>query len=219
MKKKLFLICLSLLGMGSIASAQVKITGQAGLNFASVSTDDSDVAELLGSKLGFSIGAQIEKDINDKLYFTAGANYSSKGYAVEFTTDIPGFYKIESTGTSSLNYLEIPINLGFRIGDRVTLQAGPYIGFLAGVSNYYKTTETDYMTGETVTAEDTDNDKTGISSTDFGLNLGAGFNITDDLSIKLNYGLGMADLNDDASATYYLKNNVTSVGIAYTFKK
>ena len=59
----------------------------------------------------------------------------------------------------------------------------------------------------------------GISSTDFGLNLGAGFNITDDLSIKLNYGLGMADLNDDASSTYYLKNNVSSVGIAYTFKK
>ena len=219
MKKKLILICLSLLGIGSMASAQVKITGQAGLNFASVSTDDSDAAELLGSKLGFSIGAQIEKDINDKLYFTAGANYSSKGNSVEFVTDIPGFFKIEVTGTTSLNYLEIPINLGFRIGDRVTLQAGPYIGFLAGVSNYYKTTETDYITGETVTAEETDNDKSGISSTDFGLNLGSGINLSESFAIRLNYGFGMADLNDDASSTYYLKNNVTSVGIAYTFKK
>ena len=219
MKKKLMLICLSLLGVGSIASAQVKISGQAGLNSSSVSTDDTDVAELLGSKLGFSIGAQIEKDINDKLYFTAGANYSSKGYSVELTTDIPGFFKIESTGTSSLNYLEIPVNLGYRIGDRVTLQAGPYIGFLAGVSNYVKTTELDYTTGVTTTAEDTDNDKTGISSTDFGLNLGAGINLSESMAIKLNYGFGMADLNDDNTATYYLKNNVTSVGIAYTFKK
>ena len=219
MKKKLILICLSLLGMGSIASAQVKISGQAGLNFASVSTDDSDLAKLLGSKLGFSIGAQIEKDINDELYFTAGANYSSKGYSAEFTTDIPGFFKIETTGTSSLNYLEIPINLGYRIGDRVTLQAGPYIGFLAGVSNYSKTTETDYITGDIVTAEDTDNDKTGISSTDFGLNLGAGINLSESFAIKLNYGFGMADINDDNTATYFIKNNVSSVGIAYTFKK
>ena len=77
----------------------------------------------------------------------------------------------------------------------------------------------DYTTGVTTTAEDTDNDKTGVSSTDFGLNLGAGINLSESFAIRLNYGFGMADINDDNTATYFIKNNVTSVGIAYTFKK
>lgn len=219
MKKKLMLICLSLIGIGSIASAQVKISGQAGLNFASVATDDSDVAKLLGSKLGLSIGAQIEKDINDELYFTIGANYSSKGYSAESTVDYPGLFKVDYYGTATLNYLEVPVNLGYRIGDRVTLQAGPYIGFLAGVKNYYEEKELDYTTGATTTLSDTDNDKTGVSSMDFGLNLGAGINLSESFAIKLNYGFGMADINDDNTYTYFIKNNVSSVGIAYTFKK
>jgi hypothetical protein len=219
MKKKLILFCLGLFGISSLGNAQLNITGQAGLNYASVSTDDSDVSELLGTKLGYFIGAQVSKDLNDKLYFTAGANFSSKGFSSEFVVDIPGFYKSEFTGTSSLNYLEIPLNIGYKIGDRVTVQAGPYLGFLMGVSNYSKSTETDYINGGTTVVEETDNDKTGISSTDFGLNVGLGFNLSESLALKVNYGFGMADLNDDAAATYYIKNNVSSVGIAYTFKK
>lgn len=219
MKKQLMLICLSLLGMGSIASAQVKITGQAGLNFSSISSDDSDVADLIDPKLGFSIGAQIEKDLSDQLYFTAGANYSTKGYSMEYTLDVPGFFKVETVGTFSLNYLEIPVNLGYRIGDRLSVQAGPYVAFLAGVKNYSKETETDYATGETFVYEDTDNDKSGISTTDFGLNVGVGFNLSESFAFKVNYGFGFADLNDDTTVDYYLKNNVTSVVIAYTFKK
>ncbi len=219
MKKKLILFCVGLFGISSLGNAQLNITGQAGLNFATVTTDDSDLSEYFSPKLGFFIGAQVSQDLNDKLYFTAGANFSSKGFATEFTTDFPGLFKSEYIGTSSMNYLEIPVNIGYKIGDRVTVQAGPYVGFLMGVSNYSKVTSTDYILGETTVEEDTNNDKTGIATTDFGLNLGAGFNISESLSIKLNYGLGMADLNDDAAATYYIKNNVSSLGIAYTFNK
>jgi hypothetical protein len=219
MKKKLILFCLGLFGISSLGNAQLNITGQAGLNYASISTDDSDVSELFGTKLGYFIGAQVSKDLNDKLYFTAGANFSSKGYSSEIVVDIPGFYKSEFTGTTSLNYLEIPLNIGYKIGDRVTIQAGPYLGLLMGVSNYSKVTETDYIFGETTVVEETDNDKTGISGSDFGLNVGFGFNLSESLAIKVNYGLGLADLNDDASSTYSINNNVSSIGVAYTFKK
>jgi hypothetical protein len=88
-----------------------------------------------------------------------------------------------------------------------------------GVSNYSKVTETDYIFGETTVVEETDNDKTGISGSDFGLNVGFGFNLSESLAIKVNYGLGLADLNDDASSTYSINNNVSSIGVAYTFKK
>jgi len=219
MKKKLILFALGLFGISSLGNAQLNITGQVGFNYATVSTDDSDLSGYIGQKSGYFIGVQASKDLSDKLYVSAGANFSQKGFSMEYTVDYPGILKMDYSGNSTMNYLEIPINLGYKISDRISVQAGPYVGFLMGVKNYSKETDYDYITGTSTNLESTDHDKTGISSTDFGLNVGVGFNLSEKLAIKVNYGLGLADLNDDATATYYLKNNVSSVGIAYTFKK
>jgi opacity protein-like surface antigen len=209
----------ALLGINATTQAQLSISGQAGLNYATLGTDDPDASDLIDSKLGFYIGANATKDINDNLYIGAGLNYSTKGYSSSVTVDVPGFLKVDTEGSSSLNYLEIPINIGYRVGDLITIQAGPYLGLLMGVSNKSKSTTLDYTTNTTTTAEDSDNDATGWSKSDFGLNIGAGLNVSESLSIRLNYGLGLANIMDDSTVSYTYKNNVLSVGIGYTLMK
>jgi opacity protein-like surface antigen len=219
MKKILMFSLVALLGINATTQAQLSISGQAGLNYATLVTDEPDASDLIDSKLGFYIGANATKDINDNLYIGAGLNYSTKGYSSSVTVDVPGFLKVDTEGSSSLNYLEIPINIGYRVGDLITIQAGPYLGLLMGVSNKSKSTTLDYTTNTTTMAEDSNTDATGWSKSDFGLNIGAGLNVSESLSIRLNYGLGLADLNDDSNVTYTYTNNVLSVGLGYKFTK
>ncbi|MFM7618663.1 MAG: porin family protein [Bacteroidota bacterium] len=219
MKKILLFSLVALLGINATTQAQLSISGQAGLNYATLGTDEPDASDVIDSKLGFYIGANATKDINDNLYVGAGLNYSTKGYSSSATVEFPGLFKVDTEGSSSLNYLEIPINIGYRVGDLITIQAGPYLGLLMGVSNKSKSTTLDYTTNTTTTAEDSDNDATGWSKSDFGLNIGAGLNVSESLSIRLNYGLGLANIMDDSAVSNTYKNNVLSVGIGYTFMK
>jgi opacity protein-like surface antigen len=219
MKKIVMFSLVALLGINATTQAQLSVTGHAGLNYSTIATDEPDASDFIDSKLGFYIGASAAKDINDNLFVGAGLNYSTKGYAYSSSVDVPGFFKVDSEGSSSMNYLEIPINIGYRIGDKITIQAGPYLGLLMGVSNKSTTTTLDYTTNLSSTSEESNSDDTGWSKSDFGLNIGAGLNLTESLSIRLNYGLGLADLNDDSNVTYTYKNNVLSVGVGYTFMK
>ena len=219
MKKILMFSLVALFGINATTQAQLSISGQAGLNYSTLGTDEPDASDYIDSKLGFYIGANATKDINDNLYVGAGLNYSTKGFGYSSSVDVPGLFKVDSEGSSSLNYLEIPINVVYRIGDLITIQAGPYLGVLMGVSNKSKSTTLDYTTNTTTTTEDSNSDDTGWSKSDFGLNIGAGLNVSESLSIRLNYGLGLADLNDDSNVTYTYTNNVLSVGLGYKFTK
>ena len=108
--------------------------------------------------------------------------------------------------TMSLSYIEIPLNLSFAVSDQMSLMAGPYIGILMD-----QTTKLVYD-GTTILEESgTD----GMAAMDIGLNLGAGFAVSDAISINAGYQLGLTSLDEDGDGD--AKNSNIHIGMTYSF--
>jgi opacity protein-like surface antigen len=102
-------------------------------------------------------------------------------------------------GDSKLNYLNIPVMAKYYVAKSFSLEAGPQIGFLLSAK----------ADGEDIKDE--------TSSVDFGLNFGAGYDFTENLSAGLRYNLGLSNIVDVEGYDGTAKNGVFSVALGYKF--
>jgi hypothetical protein len=101
-------------------------------------------------------------------------------------------------GGIDLTYINIPVMAKYYVAETFNIQAGPQIGLLMSA----KLNGADY--------------KELCNSTDFGLNLGAGYDLNENMMLDLRYNMGMSVINKDTAAGTY-KNNVISVSFGYKF--
>jgi len=201
--------------------AQISIAPEAGVNLsnASVSTNifgNNPIDTKM--KLGLKAGAVVDIPVVGGLFVQPGAFFSMKGYKVSSSATVLGI-TTETTGTSALNYLEIPVNLGYRytIGDAgsVFVTAGPYLGYAFSGKVKQKST----VNGTTMT--DTENDiefgskDNEMKPLDFGLNFSAGYQLPMGLYVRAQYGLGLSDLSNTSLASH--KNRVLAFSVGYAF--
>ena len=217
MKKFLSKVILGLLAFvltASYAHAQLTFGARAGLNLTNFS-EREDGQKLEGvdkSKLkpGFQLGVVAEAALSDNLYIQPGILIATQG----------GAYKYSETGyseteTINLNYLQIPVNLQYKLdmnGMNLLLQGGPYLGY--AFSGKYKVKETE--DGKTEKSEeklDFGTEDGQISQTDFGLGLGVGLQLSDNMQLGLGYNIGLKNLINGGGTSIVMKNN----GLALTF--
>ncbi|MEO5776183.1 MAG: porin family protein [Flavobacterium sp.] len=98
---------------------------------------------------------------------------------------------------TNLDFIRIPVMAKFFVGEGFNLQAGPEFAFVAG--------------GGAI--------KDSLKSMDFGLGLGAAYEMSSGLMFDARYNLGLSDLNDDAVAFGDAKITTTSfqIGLGYRF--
>jgi opacity protein-like surface antigen len=160
---------------------------KAGLNMANLSTDQDDFES--DSKLGFQVGAFYELAVGEDLTVRPGLLYSGKG------ANDP-----DSEGDISLSYLDIPIDLLYKVpvgSNHLGIHAGPYIGILLSADGG----------GEDI--------KEFVKSTDFGLNIGLGYELQN-IIIDINYGLGLSSIDDsDDLEQSSIKNTNISFTVGY----
>ena len=188
---KKFVLVISLLALFAFSSSAQKWGVKAGTNFSTLSIDDETFDTKM--KFGVHIGAVAEFGISENLFIEPGLLFSQKGTSY----DVEGDYDLR------MNYLDIPLNLRYKVGN-FFLQGGPLIGIgLNGTQNYDEGAEEDieFGTGENETKR-----------VDIGLSLGAGMNFNN-FQISANYGFGLRNLSniDDMST----KNRVFSVSVGY----
>ena len=108
-------------------------------------------------------------------------------------------YSMEGAKDAKLNYLRIPIMAKYYVMQGLSLQAGPEIAFKAG--------------GDDI--------KDFVTSMDYGLGVGAGYELSSGLMFDVRYNLGLADINDfpDGSGFEDAKLNTVSfnIGLGYRF--
>lgn len=185
--KKLFLLiavillCLNLNAQSSgTPDDGIKFGVKAGVNFASITGDDTDN---LSSLTGFHVGAVVDIPVSEKfsvqpelLYSTQGAEYSdSDGYDGKF----------------KLNYINIPIMAKYYVADGFSIQAGPQIGFNTSAKDEYTGVDPGFN-GDS----GTDDIKDFVKGTDFGINFGLGYEMQTGLNFSARYCLGLSDIND-----------------------
>lgn len=221
-----------LLTGATAAQAQISFGPKVGLNLANVHIDPKEgdapkTKMLIGAQFGLALNARF-----GNLSVQPAVLYSMKGYKVDDTeehTSTTTVQEVTTTittkgnvkGSTSLGYVEIPVNLVYTLGgdNGFQIMAGPYIGFGIGgkdktdASKMETTTTTTLPGGGTSTVTTSaDNDasesdvafksdvkegddakKSYYSTPDFGLNFGIGY-LVNNVQIQAAYGWGLSNL-------------------------
>ena len=199
--KKIFTILTVVALTTTVSFAQVQWGATAGLNMANISYSGSGDLDT-DMMLGIRIGVTADITLSDVLTLNTGAIYSMKGYSYEMEMlDFTTFTLSAVDVDISLNYIEIPLHVSYAVSDQFSLMAGPYIGLLVGTS-------------VVIDGEDADADTDGIAVMDLGINVGAGFAITDAISVNAGYQMGLTSIVEEDGDLY---NTNILIGMTYSF--
>ncbi len=186
--KKLSLLAVALFTFTFANAQETKFGLKAGLNISNWGGD----AEGTSSKTDVQAGAFVEIKTSDKMAIQPELVYSSLGTKVDFDG---------TTVTISTNYLVIPVMLKYFAAEKFTLEAGPQIGFLLSAKAKANGNSGDI--------------KSEFNSTDFGINLGAGYDISEKVNLSLRYTAGLSNILKDSGSD---KVNNTNIAFALGFK-
>ena len=149
-------------------------------------TGDIDMNKAL---TGFHIGAFVELELSEAITLQPELLFSTQGT------------KFEESGVSvdfDANYINLPVMFKYGVAEGLNLEAGPQIGFL-------------------ISAEIADEDlKDEMESIDFGMNVGASYDFSEQLFAQARYNIGLTNVIKD-SGDEKIQNSVISVSLGYRF--
>ncbi len=195
MKKVILISAIALLGLTTVNAQGVIFGARAGVNFATINSDNFDSFD---GRTSFHLGVVSEFPIGETFSFQPELLYSSQGSDY----DDPDF-----TGTIKLDYLNLPLIAKYYVAENFSLEAGPQIGFLIAASDV----------GESDGFEYDEDIKEFIKGIDFGINFGAGYKLDSGLNFGARYNLGLSDVNEDYEEGGSYKNGVFQVYLGFFF--
>ncbi len=191
MKKLFFAAIIAVFAMTSVNAQTFGV--KAGLNLANL-TGDIDNNKALTS---FHVGAVAEFEISDEFSFQPELVYSAQGTHFKYSEDLGGGNSIDVDYKTNLSYLNLPLMAKYEVSEGISLLAGPQIGFL-------------------MSAKSDGNDiKDSMKGIDFGVNLGAAYELESGMFFDLRYNIGLSNIADSNNVT--IKNSVLSVSLGYKF--
>lgn len=205
--KKIILSAIAVMAFGFANAQDVKFGLKGGLNVSNFSGDTDGLD--LKSRFGFNVGGFVEIKFSEKFALQPEVLYSTQGSKVDnFGLDTEVGY-VTSDVTFKLAYINVPVMFKYYAAENFSIEAGPQIGFLTSAKTE---TKVDGYGSSEVDAKDV------FESIDFGLNLGAGYDFTENFSIGARYNLGLSNIakteeGDDSK----LHNGVFSFSAAYKF--
>lgn len=208
--KKIVLTAVAVLGFVVSNAQEVKYGAKLGLNLSNFAGDAEDA----NGKLGLLVGGFAEIKISDKFAIQPELLFSAQGSKSEESESSSGFSST-SEDTQKLNYLNIPVMAKYYATEKLFIEAGPQIGFLLSAKSEYEDTQT--FGGSTQTTSGSTDIKEFVNSTDFGLNIGLGFNFTENIGAGLRYTSGLSNILKDAEDGYKVTNSNIALSVSYTF--
>lgn len=189
---------------GGDSGSKVKFGVKAGVNIASMTFKEGGISISPESLTSFHFGGLVDYSISEKLSLQPALMLSGKGFKLETAP-------IEAS--SNLMYLEIPVNVVYKLGG-VYIGAGPYAAF--GLSGKYKYEDaSDSDNNDEADIKFGSNDDSDFKRTDFGINLLAGYQLKNGVNFGVGYGLGLSNISPEDDVT--AKNKVFSVSVGFSF--
>lgn len=178
-----------------------------GVNNSSANFAGNPTVSSISSVVGINFGVFTNISLGKKFAFQPELLYSMQGFDYIFD-DI----YMRSDVKTRLNYINVPLNIQFKVIKKGYIAAGPQIDFLTGAKGDY-TTRMKYS-GSISSGENIDL-KNSYSSTVLGVNIGAGYSITRDIFADIRYCRTLNGANKDN--TIDSNNTVLQISVGYKF--
>lgn len=215
MKTKTLVIAVTAILFSTAIYAQSATTFgiRAGVNFQNLNGDDAGGNKLENKlKTGFHAGVNAEIPVGIDFFVQPGVLFSTKGAKLENSDD-----KV------NLSYVEVPVNFIYKpeLGDgRLILGFGPYAAFAVG--GQFKPENGNDVDIEFENKITPAQALTGYYAKRFdaGANLLFGYEFANKLSVQLNAGLGLVDINtkvEGFDTDAKTKNTGFGVSLGYRF--
>lgn len=180
--------------------SQVTFGVKSGINIATT----KDLITFPKNRLGWYGGGLIQIPFHQNLFFQPEIIYSSKGYRYIDLSD-------EKTVAMRLNYLSLPILIGYKIDHKTNIILGVDFDFLAKATNYFNN-------------ENFDATSSFPHRFDAGLDVGVSYKFTKNWGAEIRYNYGFKDFyQTDASGNrkseFTAANRVFQIGAYFTFHK
>jgi len=232
------IICLSTFVMffliTSQSYAQLNLGLKTGLNISNMTVSGfTGVTE--SSRISFHIGAIIEYSFTKSFSLESGLFLSGKGADFEVSQPITNTITVTLNQTLSPLYIELPINAVYKVDLKplkLLIYAGPYFGLAVSGNRTNEYSATGLPAGtslatllaqlgvqnETIGLKYGTDANSDLRRFDFGLNFGAGIELSNFL-FRIQYGLGLTNLNPVSANNEVIKNNVMSFSVGYLLNK
>jgi opacity protein-like surface antigen len=189
---------------GIVAQAQVSLGVKAGVNINSSQLKEP-AFDYKSSSVGFNAGLLAEVNISHKWYIRPELLYAQKGWN-ETSMTVPTFYR-----KMELHYVTLPVLAAFRVIPKLSVMAGPEIGYLLKTTT---SPQTSISLGDI------------YNKWDLGIALGAAFQLTSQLGLEARYIYGLSPIytleltDENGSITGTMSNGynrVLQAGLFYRF--
>lgn len=199
MKKLLTIVALMVLG-ATTSFAQLGL--RAGVNFNNIGKDAKDDPLIKAeNKTGFHVGAVYNIDLIGSFAIEPGLYFSQKGFKL-------------NDDDANMNYLEVPVNVKFKLLDLSVLgldaHLGPFAAF--GLGGKWKSDNEEIKIF--------DPDEGDFNRFDFGLQMGVGAVILNKIYAGINYDMSLTKVNEDEGIkkdNLKEKNHVWMISVGLNF--
>lgn len=187
MKKVLMLIATAIVCVS--ASAQVQFGAKVGFDMTHFWGEDAPS----GWQPNYQVGLMMEYKFNPKFAIAPEVVFAAQGGKETDKIDVeevPGM--VEAKGTFHTNYINVPLMLKFYATPAFSIDFGPQVGF-----NVYSKMTASGKAGN-IEAKETIDFKDMTNTVDFGLGLGATYNLTNNAFVQARYNLGLTKVFEES---------------------
>jgi hypothetical protein len=147
--------------------------------------------------MAFQAGVLMEIPISKKVFFQPNLLFSQKGESVDF---LNRRYNLRN------NYLDLPLNIGYKITPKFNISGGPYLGYLISSS-----------------ISDVDSDTTRTTREGnfvYGFNANLAYELSNNFVVSVNYSRGtIYEMGNGIYKSFSILNNVWGFSLTKFFDK
>lgn len=173
--------------------------------------------------IGWSAGVGMEKEISDRWTMTAGLRYSvQNGIGIENKTDST-FYNfgketIETEVKSRrLDYVEMPLTVGYNLNGKHQLIAGGYLAYLVNVSQDVSREISQYKRETEIQTESLKGYQKDFNRLDGGIQVGYRYRLGPGLSVGLHYNYGLTDITKNTKGEYVRDHHNQNTRVVFRY--